>query len=76
MLEGEKRVVWWPYEERDNLSVCKITTEDNDEIYMAEGVHRRFDLFPRMAETRALEGTVHRGDLIFVPCKVNSFVYF
>jgi hypothetical protein len=44
-LEGEKEVVWWPYEQRSALSLSRITTEDNDEIYFAEGIHRRCDTF-------------------------------
>ena len=41
LLEGEKEVVWWPYAQRSALSRSRITTEDNDEMYMAEGIHRR-----------------------------------
>jgi len=50
------------------LPPCSWHCARGSKIYLAEGVHHRFDLFPAMAETEALEGTVHSGDIIFVPC--------
>jgi len=69
MLQGAKRVVHWPYSERHKLYpvLRSLTTDYQDEVYMAEGVHHRFDLFPAMAETEAWEGTVKEGELLFVP---------
>jgi hypothetical protein len=38
LLQGEKRVVFWPYSERDKLYKTVVTTEHEEEIYLAEGV--------------------------------------
>jgi len=69
ILDGAKKVVFWPYSERGNLYKSSLTSENHDEIYLAEGVHRRFDLFPAMRDTVALETTIGRGDLLYIPCK-------
>jgi hypothetical protein len=68
MLEGSKRVVFWPYSERANLyPAAKLTTDNADEVYLADGVGKRFDLFPAMAQTRALEATLRPGETIYLP---------
>jgi hypothetical protein len=69
MLEGAKRVVFFPYSQRHLIyPIPFITTENKDEIYMAEGIHRRFDLFPNMAKAEAYEGIINEGDLLYIPC--------
>lgn len=72
MLQGAKRVVVWPYSERRGLYPSAVTTENSDELFLAEGIHRRFDLFPAMRNTEAYEATLATGDLMFVPCKVGE----
>ena len=43
------------------------STEVGDEVFMAEAVHRRFDLYPAMGQAYAWEGTVQANELLFVP---------
>jgi hypothetical protein len=69
MVQGGKRVVFWPFRDRAHLYPTTVTTENQEEIFLAEGVHRRFDLFPAMAEAEALEATLATGDLMYIPCK-------
>lgn len=61
--------MFWPFEEKDNLYLTKISTENHEEIFLAEGIHHRTDLFPGMARARAFETTLNTGDLMYVPCK-------
>lgn len=69
MLEGQKRVVFWPFEEREHLYMTKISTENQEEIFLAEGIHHRTDIFPAMARAKAFEATLQTGDLMYIPCK-------
>ena len=58
MIQGAKKVVHWPYAEKDKLNPVLRNlkkTENGDEVYMAEGIHHRFDLFPAMADAEAYE---------------------
>jgi hypothetical protein len=38
MLEGSKKLVYWPYSQTDHLYRSSITTENHDELFFAEGV--------------------------------------
>ena len=73
MVQGGKRVVFWPFSERRHLYQTAVTTENQEEIFLAEGIHHRFDLFPAMAEAEALEATLRTGDLMYIPCKVQKY---
>merc|ERR1712087_224151 len=44
-----------------------LTTASGDEVFLAEGIRKRFDMFPSMADAEAWEGDVKQGDLLFVP---------
>lgn len=62
-------MVFWPFEEKDHLYMTKISTENHEEIFLAEGIHHRTDLFPEMARAKAFETTLNTGDLMYIPCK-------
>ena len=55
MLHGAKRVVHFPYHEKSKLYpvLRQLTTENGDEVYMAEAIHHRFDLFPATQDAEA-----------------------
>ena len=75
MLEGGKEFVMWPYEEGPRLSPAPLwSTEALDELFIADGIHRRFDLFPAMAQTRAWYIASHRIAAPFVRCQCRKMV--
>jgi len=69
LLEGAKKTVFWRHTERDKLYplLRDLSTETGDEVFMAEGVHRRFDLYPAMAHAEGWEGGFKTGDMLYVP---------
>ena len=70
LLEGAKRVAVFPLADAGRLSPLPraLTTEAADEVFMAEALDRRWDLFPEAYDTAAWHGELRAGELLFVPC--------
>jgi hypothetical protein len=51
MMEGSKRCVMWPYEEKSKLYETKLTTEDNDEVLNVHSFFCRVLFFSNVYKT-------------------------
>ena len=68
VVEGRKKVMWWPYEEREKLYPLGpgLTTEGLDEVFMADPWAPRHR-FPSLDIAEAWEAELGPGDLLYVP---------